>query len=92
MSRPTASRTLRSSRSRARRAFGSVLTLSPNSLSKITRGSFCVGSGVLALFHDSVLVYAHAKPVSHAPAVSPDSIASSSEPNCVYLPNSSARI
>jgi len=59
---------------------------------EMVTGLISTGSGVVGPRHDSVLVYAHAKPVSHAPAVSPDSIASSSEPNCVYLPNSSARI
>jgi hypothetical protein len=39
-----------------------------------------------------VLVYAQAKPTSQAPAVSPDSIASSSDANCVCLPISRAAI
>ena len=56
------------------RAFASVLVLSPNSRSNTTRGLFCVGSGVFWLFQLIVFVYGQANPVSHAPAVSPDSI------------------
>ena len=37
-------------------AFGLVLPLSPNRRSKSTRGLFCVGRGVLALFQEIVLV------------------------------------
>src|SRR6185295_885810 len=50
------------------------------------------GSGVLALRHEIVFVYAQAKPTSQAPAVSPDSIASSSDASCVCLPISRAAI
>ena len=91
-SSPTESSTLRCWRSRASRAFGSVLALSPKSRSKITRGLFWVGSGVFRPFQLIVFVYGQANPVSHAPAVSPDSIASSSEASCVCLPVSCARI
>ena len=77
---------------RASRAFGSVLPLSPNRRSNTTRGLFCANRGVLALFQEIVLVYAQAKPMSQAPAVSPDSMASSSEASCVCLPVSCARI
>src|SRR5687767_4654848 len=77
---------------RARRTFGFVLPLSPKSRSKTARGLFCVGNGVLALLHEMVLVYAHAKPVSQAPAISLDSMASSSDANCVSLRIFCARI
>jgi hypothetical protein len=43
-----------------RRTFGSVVSASPNRRSNTTRGLFCVGSGVFALFHTIVLVYGHA--------------------------------
>jgi hypothetical protein len=69
-----------------------VLALSPKSRSKITRGLFCVGSGVFWLFQLIVFVYGHANPVSHAPVVSLDSIPSSSDATCVCLPVSCARI
>ena len=88
----TESSTLRCWRSRASRTLGSVLPLSPNSRSNTTRGLFCVGSGVFWLFQLIVLVYGHAKPVSQAPVVSLDSIASSSDASCVCLPVSCARI
>src|SRR6185312_12282929 len=77
---------------RASLALALVLPLSPNSRSNNTRGLFCVGSGVPALFQEIVLVYGQANPVSQAPAVSPFSIASSSEASCVCLPVSCARI
>ena len=51
---------LRSSAMRVRRTTGSVLPLSPNSRSKTTRGSFSMGSGVVGLRQEIVLVYAQA--------------------------------
>ena len=69
-----------------------MLPLSPNSRSKTTRGLCCVGSGVFWLFQEIVFVYGQANPVSQAPAVSLDSIASSSDASCVSFPISCARI
>src|SRR6516225_5711420 len=77
---------------RASRVLESVLPISPNIRSNTTRGLFWVTRGVLALFQEIVLVYGQAKPTSQAPAVSPFSIASSSDASCVCLPVSSARI
>ena len=52
----TESSMLRSCCIRARRAFGSVLPLSPNSRSNTTRGLFSIGSGVVALRQEMVFV------------------------------------
>src|SRR4030095_8894832 len=62
----TESSTLLSCLIRASRAFASVLPLSPNRRSNTTRGLFSVGSGVFALRHEMVVVYAQAK--AHAAA------------------------
>jgi xanthine/CO dehydrogenase XdhC/CoxF family maturation factor len=43
-----------------RLTLGSVVSASPKSRSNTTRGLFCVGRGVLALFQTIVLVYGHA--------------------------------
>src|SRR5215467_15909843 len=88
----TESRILFCSRVRAARSFGSVLLVSENSRSKTSLGLFCVGRGVLGPVQLRVLVYGHAYPVSQLPAVSPDSIANSSDASWVCLPTSCARI
>ena len=75
---------LRSSLIRASLTAGSVLPLSPNSRSKTTRGLFSIGSGVVGVRHEIVLVYAQLKPASHEPAKSRPSSASSSDESCVY--------
>ena len=52
----TLSRMLRSRRMRASRASRSVLPLVPNSISNTARGSFSVGSGVVGVRQEIVLV------------------------------------
>ena len=47
---------LRSVRMRSRRAAGSVLRLSPKSRSKTARGLFSMGSGVVGVRQESVVM------------------------------------
>ena len=75
---------------RSSRTAGSVLPLSPNSLSKTRRGLFSIGSGVVALRQAMVFVYAQLKPASHVPAKSRLSSASSSDASWVSPPHSAA--
>ena len=86
------SRMLRSSRIRASRASGVVLSVSPNSRSNTARGWFSIGSGLVGLRHDSVLAYAQLQPASQAPISSLGSMASSRELSTVSLPSTPAAI
>ena len=75
---------------RASRAAGSVPPVSPSNRSKTVRGLVSIGSGVVALRQQIVLVYAQVYPPPQVPTSSPDSRASSSDASCVCRPVSRA--
>ncbi len=77
---------------RASRAPRSVLPLVPNSRSNTALGSFSIGSGVVSLLQEIVLVYAQLAPPSHEPSIAFDSMPSSSDASCVSLDSAFAAI
>ena len=84
---------LRCAARRARRAAGSVLSLSPKSRSKTARGLCSIGSGVDPLAQAIVYENAQLKPpLSHEPAKLAPSRPSSSEATGVWRPSSRAAI
>ena len=76
---------------RASRASRSVLPLVPNSISNTARGSFSVGSGVVGVRQEIVLVYAQDAP-PQVPSMEFGSMPSSSDVICVSFDSSRAAI
>ena len=73
------------------RAFGSVLSPSPNNRSNTVRGLISAGSGLVGPRHD-IDMYAHVYPESQFPASGCGSNPSSNDESCVFLPSSFAAI
>src|SRR3954454_3653762 len=63
----------------AARAAGSLLSPSPNKRSKTRRGLYSIGSGVVGVRQETVLVYAQLYPESHPPPSVGLSVHTSSE-------------